>query len=258
MVSAWSPADYLAFEAERTRPARDLLSAVPPVPANYVVDLGCGPGNSTELLTRRFPDARIVGVDSSAEMVVAATARVPQASFVRADIATWTPPAPVDLFFANAVFQWVPDHLTVLARLMDMLTPGGVLAVQMPDNFAEPSHALMDRAAEDGPWRRKLAGAEDEREPIPDPASYYDRLTPMATRVDVWRTVYHHPLAGPEAIVPWFKATGLRPYLNRLDASAQEDYLAAYQELISAAYPRQADGGVLLAFPRLFIVAVRR
>jgi trans-aconitate 2-methyltransferase len=230
---------------------------VPLVTARRVVDIGCGPGNSTELLAARYPDADIVGFDTSPEMLASARQRVPRATFVTADAATWMPSAPVDVLFANAVFQWVPDHVAVLRRLIDGLASGGALAVQMPDNFAEPSHFLMREVAKAGPWADKLVDAEGPRENIPPAEVYYDQLQRRAERVDIWRTVYHHPLPDPAAIVAWFKSTGLRPYLQRLGEREQAAYLAAYQARIGEAYPRRADGRVLLPFPRLFIVAVR-
>jgi trans-aconitate 2-methyltransferase len=256
-MTAWSPSQYVKFEDERTRPARDLLAAVPLAAARRVIDVGCGPGNSTELLVERFPDARVSGMDNSPEMLASAAKRLPMLDFFAGDVARWMPETTVDVIFANSVMQWVPDHVGVMARLMDALTAGGALAVQMPDNFDEPSHALMRAAAKAGPWGQKLAGAEGDREVIPPPAAYYDRLIGKAARVDIWRTVYNHPLADAAAIVAWFKSTGLRPYLNRLDPPEQAAFLAAYQERIAAAYPPRADGRVLLAFPRLFIVAVR-
>ena len=146
----WSPGKYLEFEDERTRPARDLLAQVPLIEARRVVDIGCGPGNSTELLAERFPSAEIIGLDSSAEMLAAARKRLPAATFIEADAATWMPDRPVDLLFANAVFQWVPDHLAVLARLLAALPPGGVLAVQVPDNRDEASHRMMRETAARG------------------------------------------------------------------------------------------------------------
>jgi trans-aconitate 2-methyltransferase len=257
-VTAWAPGQYLKFEDERTRPARDLLAAVPLAEARTAVDIGCGPGNSTELLAARFPGAAITGFDNSPEMLRAARQRLPRATFIEADVATWMPSAPVDLLFANAVFQWVPDHLSVLVRLTEALAPGGVLAAQMPDNFAEPSHFLMREAAKAGPWASKLAGAEADRSEIAPPEAYYDRLRPGAAKVDLWRTVYQHPLADAAAIVAWFRSTGLRPYLNRLSPAEQGAFIAAYQTRIAAAYPVRTDGRVLLAFPRVFLVVVRR
>jgi trans-aconitate 2-methyltransferase len=253
----WSPTQYLKFEDERTRPARDLLAAVPLREARAVVDIGCGPGNSTELLVERFPDASLAGLDSSADMLVTARKRLPQVSFIEADIATWVPDRPVDLLFANAVLQWVPDHVAVLARLMEGFAPGGVLAVQIPDNFGEPSHQLMRESAVAGPWGAKLGEAEGAREIIPSPRVYYDRLKPLSARIDIWHTTYNHPLENPHAIVEWLKSTGLRPYLAPLDATEQVAYLADFQERIAAAYPPLVDGRVLFRFPRLFIVAVK-
>lgn len=127
----------------------------------------------------------------------------------------------------------------------------------MPDNFDEPSHFLMREVASAGRWSASLADAESERQPIPGAEVYYDRLKPGSAHVEVWRTVYQHALADAAAIVSWFRSTGLRPYLNRLDRDEQARFLAAYQARIAEAYPARIDSRVLLAFPRLFIVAVR-
>jgi trans-aconitate 2-methyltransferase len=191
-------------------------------------------------------------------MLAAARKRLPGVSFVEGDLATWRPDRPVDLLFANAAFQWVPDHLDVLHQLMDGLRPGGVLAVQMPDNLTEPSHLMMEATAHDGPWRDTFAAKSVRRTPLPPPAAYYDRLISKAARVDIWRTAYNHPLADAAAIVEWVRATGLRPYLDAVSPSEREAFAAAYLARIAAAYPPRADGRVLLSFPRLFLVAVKR
>lgn len=255
-MSSWSPSHYLRFEDERTRPPRDLLAQVPLADAKRIVDIGCGPGNSTELLAERFPDAEIVGLDSSAEMLVSARQRLPDATFVEADIARWSPQEPVDLLFANAVFQWVPDHLSVLARLLECLRPGAVLAIQVPDNANEPSHRLMSDVVRAGPWRDRLESAR-LRDAIPEPTAYYDRLKPMSAGFDMWHTLYNHPLDGPDAIADMFASTGLRPYLALLSAGERAAFLDDYRQRIAKAYPPLVDGRVLLRFPRLFIVAVR-
>ena len=256
-MADWNPQLYTRFEDERTRPARDLLMAVPLSEARRVFDLGCGPGNSTQLLAARYPGARLTGVDSSRAMLESARERLPQAEFVGGDLRDWAPPEAADLLFSNAVFQWVPDHAAVLARLAQTLAPGGVLAVQMPDNLGEPSHVAMREAAVDGPWKNKLEGALGARQVLPPPGEYYDLLRPLCARVDVWRTAYQHPLAGLPAIVEWLKSTGLRPFLEPLDEDEREAFLVNYRSRLAFHYPARVDGTVLLAFPRLFIVAQR-
>jgi trans-aconitate 2-methyltransferase len=254
-MSDWNPALYSRFEDERTRPAAELLARVPLDAPRHVVDLGCGPGNSTELLVARFPAARIVGTDSSQAMLATARERLPQVSFELGDIAEWAPAEPVDLAYANASLQWVSDHPQLLPRLLSALAPSGVLAVQMPDNLDEPSHRLMRETA------AALLGmpaddADKHRARILSAQQYYDLLTPRAD-VDVWRTTYHHRMDDAAAIVQWLRATGLKPYVDPLAPELQGQFLAEYQRRIELAYAARADGKRLLAFPRLFIVARR-
>ena len=255
-MAEWSPGQYLKFEDERTRPAAELLLRVPVERVRRVLDVGCGPGNSTELLAGRYPQAEIVGIDSSPEMIAAARKRLPSADFAVADIGDYAPAMPFDVIFGNAVFQWVPDHIDVVVRLFATCPPGGALALQVPDNRNEPTHMLMAAVARGGPWREKLE-EPIRRDSIPPPAEYYDRLRPLAAAVDVWHTTYYHVLPGPEAIVEWVKGTGLRPWLDRLDEGEREAYLAAYTGRIAESYPPLVDGRVMLRFPRLFVVAVR-
>jgi trans-aconitate 2-methyltransferase len=257
MAADWNAGQYLKFEDERTRPPRDLLAQVPLRSARRVVDLGCGPGNSTELLIARFPEAEVIGLDSSPAMLQQARERLPRGTFVQADLATWVPQEPTDLLFANAVFQWVPNHEAVLARLLQALPTGGVLAVQMPDNTDEPALALMKDVASSGPWAWTLALASAARDELPRPGGYYDLLRPLSAHLDIWHTVYNHVMAGPDAIVEWFKGSALRPFLAALDADMQRGFLAAYTTRIAKAYPPRVDGQVLLRFPRLFIIATR-
>lgn len=258
----WNPGLYRRFEDERTRPAQDLLARVdlasvdPGRPAR-IFDLGCGPGNSTELLVRRFPEAAITGLDTSDAMLASARARLPQCRFERRDVADWRPQAAPDLIYANATLQWLPDHETLLPRLFDLLAPGGVLAVQMPDNREEPTHRLMRAVAVEGPWAAAIGDAASVRVKILPLEAYYDLLAPRAAAVDIWRTAYQHPMALPAAIVDWVRGTGLKPFIEPLPEDLRAGFLAAYERRITEAYRPQADGRRLLAFPRLFLVARR-
>lgn len=254
-MSDWDAKLYLTFERERTRPAIEMLSRVSQDAPRRILDLGCGPGNSTELLFHRYPESEILGVDSSPDMLSKARERLPQAAFQEADIASWIPEQAYDLVFANAVLQWLPGHRSLFPRLLSWLQPGGVLAVQMPDNLDEPSHALMRQTAREGAWRDKFTAIEETREAIPAMESYYDWLTADGARVDIWRTVYCHVMDSPGAIVDWLRSTGLRPFLDRLTASEQEAFLMRYEAEVAKAYPARADGKRLLRFPRLFVVA---
>jgi trans-aconitate 2-methyltransferase len=257
MTEDWSARQYLKFEDERTRPPRDLLAQVPLQSPWRVIDLGCGPGNSTELLIARYPQAEVIGLDSSPDMLRQARERLANCAFVQGDIASWSPPERTDLLFANAVFQWVPDHPAVLRRLLVALPKGGVLAVQMPDNTDEPALALMREVAAKGPWAGDLALAAAARDDLPRPGDYYDLLRPLASHLDIWHTVYNHVMAGPQAIVEWFRGSALRPFLSALADDQRPDFVADYTARIAQAYPARFDGKALLRFPRLFIVAVR-
>ncbi|MCG5239889.1 trans-aconitate 2-methyltransferase [Azospirillum doebereinerae] len=255
----WSAAQYSKFEDERNRPIRDLLARVPDRAVTRAVDLGCGPGNSTALLLERFPGATVTGIDSSDDMIAAARKRLPGLRFDLADIAAWQgADGPFDLILANASLQWVPDHAALLPALLDKLAPGGQLAVQVPDNLDEPTHRLMREVAADGPWAAKLADARRARADRHGAEWYYRTLRECGASVDVWRTVYFHPLAGGAgAVVEWFKGTGLRPFLDPLDEAGRAAYLARYEAAVARAYPALPDGTVLLPFPRLFFVATR-
>jgi len=251
----WSATQYSRFEAERTRPVRDLVAAIPKDDVHTAVDLGSGPGNSTEVLIARYPEADVTGLDNDHDMVRAARERLPQTAFDLADIGQWQAPAPVDVILANASLQWLPDHATLYPHLVQQLAPGGVLAIQTPDNLQEPAHALAREVAASGPWASRIGNV---RHPQRHDASwYYALLQPVCSQVEVWRTTYMHPLQGHQAVVEWFKGSALRPYLAQLDEAERADYLKAYLAAISKAYPILDNGTVLLPFPRLFIVATR-
>lgn len=252
----WSAKQYSIFEAERTRPVRDLVTALPQRDVRVAVDLGCGPGNSTEILATRFADALVTGLDSSSDMIAAARQRLPGIGFEVADIQTWNPPGEFDVILANASLQWLPDHATLYPRLVGKLAHGGSLAVQTPDNLEEPAHRLAREVATDGPWASRLA--QGQHFPRHSAGWYYELLAPHCSQVDVWRTTYYHPLTGgAAAVVEWFKASALRPYLQALEEAEQAVFLERYRTAIATAYPALPNGTVLLPFPRLFIVATR-
>jgi trans-aconitate 2-methyltransferase len=253
---SWSAVQYVKFEEERTRPVRDLVARIPNADARRAADIGCGPGNSTEILRDRYPNAEIVGVDSSSDMIEAARKRLPDVSFEIAEIVGWGG-AGFDVILANAVIQWIPDHETLLPALITKLAAGGSLAVQTPDNLDDPSHRLMREVAADGPWAGKLADASKARTARHAADWYFRLLRAQAPSVDIWRTTYFHPLAGARAVVEWLKGTGLRPFIDPLDPAEREAYLARYEAAIARVYPAEGDGTVLLPFPRLFFVATR-
>jgi trans-aconitate 2-methyltransferase len=255
---SWSAMQYVSFEAERTRPVHDLLNAVPPADVRRAIDLGCGPGNSTEVLAVRFAGAAISGLDSSPDMIAAARNRLPTLRFELGAIDTWDPAEQFDLILANASLQWVPHHASLMPRLMTKVATGGSLAVQVPDNLEEPAHVLMRQVAGGTQWREKLSGASGARAERQGAEWYYRLLRPHAGRVDVWRTTYHHVLAGgTDAVVEWFKGSGLRPFLAPLDPFEATAYIAEYRAALANAYKPLSDGTVLLPFPRLFMVATR-
>lgn len=248
----WDPAQYLRFSDERLRPAIDLIARIDHPGAVQVVDLGCGAGNALPLLTARFPGAAVSGVDGSAAML----ARAAEAGFAtqQADIAGWSPAEPVDVLFSNAALHWLPDHATLLPRLLGALAPGGTLAVQMPAMHDAPLRALQDRLARQEPWAGRLRGISSAP-PILGAGEYYNLLRPRVARLEMWFTEYVHVLKGPDPVVQWAMGSSLRPYLDALEEAERPGFLAAYGEALRPHYPTQADGTVLLPFRRFFLLA---
>lgn len=256
----WSAAQYLKFEAERTRPSRDLLAQVPLSSPKYIVDLGCGPGNSTEVVASHYPEAKIAGMDSSPDMIAKAKTTLPGVEFTVSDLQTYQPDGPVDLYFSNAVFQWLSadDRIRVIKGLFEAQASGGVFAFQVPDNVDEPSHSAMRSVAADGPWAETLKRHQPERDPMQSPQEFYDALAPLSSELDIWHTHYQHVLADHEAVVEWVKGTGLRPFVDPLAPEQRDAFLHKYLQEIKKLYPTSVDGKVLLRYPRLFVVAVRK
>lgn len=256
VATSWDPAVYLRYGDERLRPALDLLARIDADAPARVVDLGCGPGNVTAILKRRWPGAAVLGIDGSAAMLEKARAAAPDCTFAQADFGTWTAAAPADVIYTNAALHWLDGHAALFPRLLAQLAPGGVLAVQMPAMHAAPIRALQHTVAAEGPWAkllRDVGGAP----PILEPGQYWDILRPISSELDIWETIYLHALTGADAAVQWASGTSLRPFLDPLPADLRAQFVAAYSEAIAPHYPRRADGTTLLPFRRLFILARR-
>jgi len=257
----WDPDRYLEFEEERGRPFDDLIGRVRHTAPGRVVDLGCGPGNTTARLLDRWPDARILGIDSSKEMIADAKEfEVPgRLEFRVEDLRDWEPEEPVDVVLCCATFQWIPDHVKLFQRLIGSLTPGGTFAFQVPNNFDEPSHTLLHELATSDRWKEVLQPAIRAASVL-EPRTYLTELLSTGAQADVWETTYLHVLHGPDAVLRWIRGTGLRPFLAALEQSgsptAVDDFLASYAAALRAAYPRDPHGRVVFPFRRIFAVAV--
>jgi trans-aconitate 2-methyltransferase len=256
-MPSWDSSQYLRFANERTQPAIDLASRIELAAPSRIIDLGSGPGNSTAVVAHRWPDATIVGLDSSPAMLATARKDFPQWTWVQGDIANWKAEAPFDLVFSNAALQWVPDHRREFPRLLQQVAVGGALAVQMPANFDAPPHRLMREVATSTNWRSHFPTLPREWHVHP-PEFYYDVLAPHARRVDLWTTDYHHVLDGVDGIIEWYRGTGLRPWLDALSTDAlRTEYLGAYRARLVPYFTPRSDGRVLFPFRRVFIVAYR-
>ncbi|MGD0434023.1 MAG: trans-aconitate 2-methyltransferase [Acetobacteraceae bacterium] len=252
--STWDPAQYLKFSNERVRPAFDLLAQVPLETAAHVVDLGCGTGNMTGILKQRFPAADVLGVDGAETMLAKARAAVPDCRFEQGDFATWAAAVAPDLIFSNAALHWVTNHETLFPRLLSLLTPNGVLAVQMPSMHDAPLRALQNEVARQGPWSRHLDDAGYARALLPV-ETYYDVIRPRVASLDIWQTTYLHVLTGEDAVTEWAAGSSLRPFLDKLPPDQAAAYRAAYSAALRPHYPMQPDGTTLLPFKRFFLIA---
>ncbi len=251
----WDPGSYLKFEDYRTRPSIDLLAHIRVDDPHNVIDLGCGPGNSTQVLRSRWPQARLVGLDCSAEMIAAAREAHPDQEWALGDIATWSGDTLFDVVFSNAALQWVGDHEGLLPRLFGQVAPGGALAIQLPAVMYASIRGMIYEVADDPAWSSRMESARAALT-IEAPHVYYDILAPLARSVDMWETEYQHVLDSPSAIIEWISSTGLRPFLDALDSDEEcERFTAMLLERATDAYPFRSDGKVLFPFRRVFVVA---
>jgi len=258
----WDANLYLKFADHRVRPALDLMGRIDPAngvrPGHVIYDLGCGAGNISRILAERFPTAEVVGVDSSEEMLAKARSQTvdSRVSFAKGDLTQFKPSKPPGILYSNAAYQWVEGHIDLFPGLMKLLPSGGQLAIQMPRNHEAPSHALMRKAVEMGPWRDKLTTVRTIR-PVLEPTRYYDVLKPLCSDLEIWETIYWQPLTGKDPVAQFTAGTGLRPYLDLLSKEEGAAFYEAYAALLREAYPMRADGITIFPFRRLFIVARR-
>jgi trans-aconitate 2-methyltransferase len=258
---SWDPTQYLKFSDHRLRPALDLIERVPLAAPSRIYDLGCGSGHITRMLADRWPDAIVVGMDNSPQMLAKARATPSSVHWEQGDLADWQPSETPSLLFSNAAIQWLPDHRTLIPRLWSLLPAGGCLAVQAPLSWDQPSHRLMRETLADSGAGGAALGSAELRQAVDnrwlhDPAFYYDLLAADAAHIEVWTSEYLQALSGPDPVLEWVTATSLRPILTGLDDPDRATFLDQYRKRLRRAYPQRADGITLYPFLRLFFVAV--
>lgn len=255
--TSWDSVQYQKYANERTQPAIDLLSRVQNRNPVRILDVGCGNGNSTEILFSRYPNADIIGIDSSENMIEAAKTRLPDVRFELLDASTelHTLGGDFDIIFANASLQWIPNHPEILAQLIDMLSDGGTLAVQMPDNHSADVHRIARELVSSSQWNDKL----DKVRPFHNltPEEYFELLSDYCVYFDIWTTTYYHVMSTHSAILEWYKGAGIRPYIDELDSDNADKFENDVLEKITKAFPAQKNGKILLPFPRLFFTATK-
>jgi trans-aconitate 2-methyltransferase len=255
-VASWDPRQYGLFADERNRPFFDLIARVGAVAPARVVDLGCGSGELTAALSRRWPSAVVEGIDSSAEMIAEARRHAgPGLRFSVGDIARWAPDEPIDLIVSNAALQWVPGHVDLLPAWAGALEAGGRLAFQVPGNFEAPSHTILRDLCRSPRWESRLAEVNRWR-PVREPADYLELLTRHGCHVEAWETTYIQVLPGDDPVLEWVKGTALRPVLTVLGAGEAREFLADYSRRLREAYPA-GPYGTVFPFRRIFVVARR-
>jgi len=250
----WDPDLYSKYEVLRTRPIKDLLKRVTKKDVYSILDLGCGTGNALPILQERWPEASITGVDKSVDMLAKAKAKSANVTLLADDIRTYQPERPVDLILCNAALHWLNDHDKVLPRLMNMLNPGGVLAIQIPNNWDEPSHTHLFHIAKTGPWANKLAPYLRER-PVLEASEYHKILAPLTADLSVHESLYVHALKGPNPTLDWMKGTTLRPLIKALSDGEWLAFEREYGDALKKSYSSDGTGLTLFRFRRLMIVA---
>lgn len=252
----WDPQRYEAFADARLRPLLDLLARVPGPESGWtprcIADLGCGSGNGTRLLAQRWPQASVLGIDASPEMLETARSRGGSVVWQQAELGAWRAQSPFDLLFSNAALHWLDDHAEIFPRLLEMLASQGMLAVQMPRNFQAPSHRMALELAQESPYLEHLLPSLRMR-PVLEPQEYYELVAIHGASVDIWETDYLQVLKGDNPVADWTRSTLLVPLLDSLPGALREPFEAEYRRRVSAAYGKRSDGSTLYPFRRLFM-----
>lgn len=258
-MADWNSEQYLKFKAQRTQPAIDLASKIivekPTEEPFEIIDIGCGPGNSTRVLKDRFPSAHIIGSDYSDNMLKAAMENVPECEFIKldagGDLSEFK--GKFDVVFSNACIQWIPEHKRLIPSLFSMLKKGGALAVQIPVQFEEAIHKIIESTVASEKWRGKIT---DPRifHTLSD-GEYFDILSELTSDFEMWRTVYFHRMPSVESIIEWYRSTGLKPYLESLSGDDAEEFIGEIGAALEKEYQKQKNGEIIFRFPRLFFTA---
>ncbi len=262
MNNFWDAATYSQFIDLRTRPAMELLAVLPlTFQPQTIYDLGCGPGNSTILLKNRWPNAKIVGLDSSTSMLEKARSAYPTISFIESDISDFFPTEKIDLIFANASLQWADNHQELFPRLINFLNEDGALAIQMPNNFHAPSHQItLNILKENSDWEAllKILCYGKLKQPFYQVPYYYDLLAQSGLyNLQLWETEYFLEMADHQAIFHWVEGSALRPILSKMDTEEQARFTQIYIGQLRQEYPLQENRKVLFPFRRMFMVGFK-
>ena len=247
----WNPAQYEKFLKDRTQPAFDLAGRLEDFAPNSILDLGCGPGNSTKVLKDKFPAARIIGADNSDEMLEKARRSYPDIEFINLDANGDLHEAneTFDIVFSNACIQWLPNHSKLIPKLMALLNQNGVLAIQIPMQREHPVHIIMNELANTAKWGDKITPRQYNNLTTEE---YFDVLSQISNDFVIWETTYCHRMPSFESIIEWYKGAGLRPYLEQLDESDADDFVNDVYIELKQRYKTQRNGEILFRFPRLF------
>jgi trans-aconitate 2-methyltransferase len=254
-MADWNSAQYLKFAAQRTQPAIDLAARIGGLTPAKVIDIGCGPGNSTAILKAAFPHADILGVDNSQNMIETAQQEYPDLRWQVCDASKelTAMAREFDLVFSNACIQWIPDHPTLLKNMLALLKKGGTLAVQIPMNFEEPIHKIIGEVSASAKWENKFHNPRVFY--TLTPSEYFDLLSEYSAEFNMWSTTYYHVMKSHSDILEWYRGTGMRPYLNVLNEQEKADFEQDVMEQVKQCYPAQKNGNIIFRFPRFFFTA---